>query len=102
MNALPGSNCGACGKAGCAGFAEALKKGEAMPLGCVVNNEEARIIATKYLPITENVALKMKIMDFAVGKNMNIENVQKYADILFQEGELNTRIDVFKILYTGG
>lgn len=66
------------------------------------NNEEARIIATKYLPITENVALKMKIMDFAVGKNMNIENVQKYADILFQEGELNTRIDVFKILYTGG
>ena len=28
---LPGSNCGACGKAGCSGFAEALKKGEAVP-----------------------------------------------------------------------
>jgi len=30
---LPGANCGACGKAGCAGFAEALLKGEAMPAG---------------------------------------------------------------------
>ena len=39
---LPGSNCGACGKAGCAAFAEALAKGEVMPAGCVVSNEEAR------------------------------------------------------------
>ena len=39
---LPGSNCGACGKAGCAGFAEALAKGEAMPAGCAVSNALAR------------------------------------------------------------
>jgi Na+-translocating ferredoxin:NAD+ oxidoreductase subunit B len=42
ISMLPGSNCGACGKAGCAGFAEALAKGEAIPAGCVVSNEEAR------------------------------------------------------------
>src|SRR3989338_8118245 len=41
LSKLPGSNCGACGKAGCAGFAEALRKGEAMPSGCVVSNDEA-------------------------------------------------------------
>lgn len=42
LSRLPGTNCGACGKAGCAAFAQALKKGEAMPSGCVVSNEEAR------------------------------------------------------------
>lgn len=42
ISMLPGSNCGACGKAGCAGFAEALARGEAIPAGCVVSNEEAR------------------------------------------------------------
>ena len=31
LSKLPGVNCGACGKPGCAGFAEALKKGEVIP-----------------------------------------------------------------------
>jgi Na+-translocating ferredoxin:NAD+ oxidoreductase subunit B len=55
---LPGSNCGACGKPGCAGFAEALKKGEAMPSGCVVSNEEARISIAKILGIDYNSKVK--------------------------------------------
>jgi Na+-translocating ferredoxin:NAD+ oxidoreductase RNF subunit RnfB len=42
ISILPGSNCGACGKAGCVGFAEALAKGEALPTGCVVSSEDAR------------------------------------------------------------
>ena len=42
LSLLPGSNCGACGRAGCAGFAEALVKGEVMPAGCAVSSEEAR------------------------------------------------------------
>lgn len=32
---LPGANCGACGFAGCAAFAEAVVKGDAHPSGCV-------------------------------------------------------------------
>lgn len=58
---LPHSNCGACGKAGCAGFAEALKKGEAVPSGCAVSNEEARrsiaqVLGIEYEPKTKTIA----------------------------------------------
>lgn len=58
---LPGGNCGACGKAGCAGFAQALKKGEAIPASCVVSNEEARkaiseILGIEYSPKLKTVA----------------------------------------------
>lgn len=42
LSRLPGANCGACGKAGCAAFAEALKNGEALPSSCTVSNDEAR------------------------------------------------------------
>ncbi len=35
MSILPGSNCGACGHAGCLGYAEALLKGETEPTGCL-------------------------------------------------------------------
>ena len=49
LTKLPGSNCGACGKAGCTGFAEALKKGELLPASCAVSNEEAPPPLTKLL-----------------------------------------------------
>lgn len=39
---LPGANCGACGKAGCIGFAEALIKGECTVEKCVVSNAARR------------------------------------------------------------
>ncbi len=35
MSILPGANCGACGCAGCLGFAETLVKGGGEPTGCV-------------------------------------------------------------------
>lgn len=61
MSVLPGANCGACGKAGCAGFAEALKKKEAIPSGCVVSNEEARksiaeLLGIDYKPKVKTIA----------------------------------------------
>ncbi|MBI5144450.1 MAG: RnfABCDGE type electron transport complex subunit B [Candidatus Omnitrophica bacterium] len=61
LSKLPGSNCGACGKAGCAGFAEALKKGEAMPAGCAVSNDEARssiaeLLGVEYKPKVKTIA----------------------------------------------
>ena len=58
LSILPGSNCGACGHAGCAGFAEALAKGEAMPAGCVVSNEEARRSIAHLLGIDHEERLK--------------------------------------------
>ncbi len=55
---LPGANCGACGKAGCAGFAEALKKGEVVPAACVVSNEDARKSISELLGIEYNPKVK--------------------------------------------
>lgn len=49
LSMLPGTNCGACGKAGCSGFAEALASGEADPTGCAVSNDQARKSIAKYL-----------------------------------------------------
>lgn len=40
--ALPGINCGACGYAGCAGYAEAVAKGEAAPNLCAPGGAECR------------------------------------------------------------
>lgn len=42
LELLPGSNCGACGKAGCSGFAEALVKNEAPIDGCAPGGEDVR------------------------------------------------------------
>lgn len=43
---LPAANCGACGYAGCAAFADALIKGEANPAGCLPGGAE----------VTQNIA----------------------------------------------
>lgn len=62
ISKLPGANCGACGKAGCTGFAEALKRGEALPSGCVVTNEDTRraiseILGVEYIPKVKEQAV---------------------------------------------
>ena len=38
---LPGSNCGACGEAGCRAFSEKLIEGALKPSGCTVSSEDA-------------------------------------------------------------
>lgn len=42
LELLPGTNCGACGKAGCSGFAEALVKNEASIDGCAPGGQKVR------------------------------------------------------------
>jgi len=39
---LPGNNCGACGEAGCAAFARALKEGKKSPAACTVASVETK------------------------------------------------------------
>ncbi|MBU1853301.1 MAG: RnfABCDGE type electron transport complex subunit B [Candidatus Omnitrophica bacterium] len=41
LSALPGANCGACGKAGCAGLAEAIAKGDTSLTSCPAADKEA-------------------------------------------------------------
>ncbi len=40
VDALPGNNCGACGRPGCRGFAEALLAGAAQPAECTVSSPD--------------------------------------------------------------
>lgn len=40
LGTLPGANCGACGKAGCAGLAEAIAKGDLSLTSCPAGGEE--------------------------------------------------------------
>ena len=58
LSKLPGANCGACGKAGCAGFAEALKSHEVMPAACAVCEDETRVAIAEILGIEHKTKVK--------------------------------------------
>jgi Na+-translocating ferredoxin:NAD+ oxidoreductase RNF subunit RnfB len=55
---LPGSNCGACGKAGCHGLAEALAKGEVENITCPVLHEDQRTQIAGILGIEQGQTTK--------------------------------------------
>jgi electron transport complex protein RnfB len=61
LSLLPGANCGACGKAGCMGFAEGLIHGECAVEQCVLSDEKkreaiARILGVEVGPKIKTVA----------------------------------------------
>jgi len=53
---LPGADCGACGKAGCRAFAEAVIAGEATPAECTVMGADERNEVADYLGIAAGSA----------------------------------------------
>lgn len=55
---LPGSNCGACGQAGCRAFGEALVRGEVQPAGCTVMTPDDRSDVAAYLGVDAGSATK--------------------------------------------
>jgi Na+-translocating ferredoxin:NAD+ oxidoreductase subunit B len=55
---LPGSNCGACGQAGCRAFAELLVKGEVQPATCTVMGEADREDVAAFLGVAAGEANK--------------------------------------------
>lgn len=57
---LPGANCGACGKAGCAGFAQALMHGELDLNSCAVMAQEKRKTIAELLGL--NLEQKTKLV----------------------------------------
>ena len=48
---LPGSNCGACGQAGCRAFAQAVIRGDVTPAECTVMGDEERQDVAAYLGV---------------------------------------------------
>lgn len=58
LSLLPGTNCGACGKAGCIGFAEALIKGECAVDKCAVSNAARRQKIGEFLGVEVKEKIK--------------------------------------------
>ena len=56
---LPGSNCGACGQAGCRAFAEAVINGQEVPASCTVMGEAEREDVADYLGVSAGEADKV-------------------------------------------
>ncbi len=50
-NLLPGTNCGACGQAGCRAFAEALVRGDIQPATCTVMSDDDVANVAEYLGV---------------------------------------------------
>jgi len=58
LSILPGANCGACGKAGCAGFAEAIAKGDTSLTGCPAGGDEVSGKIADILGVKKQVTVK--------------------------------------------
>lgn len=60
---LPGINCGACGYAGCSGFAKAIVEGKTTPERCKPNKKENIAYIKKYISNTTDEFGKYKEKD---------------------------------------
>lgn len=61
LKVLPGSNCGACGQAGCSAFAEAVVKGDIPPDGCVAGGSSVELKIDGILGLKAGVRQKEEI-----------------------------------------
>jgi NitT/TauT family transport system substrate-binding protein len=65
------------------------------------NKEAALKILPKYTKIDSTLTMKIPLVKFSkIDKNTDIVSYQKYADIMFENGILNKKIDVSKLLIT--
>ena len=58
------------------------------------NPEEAKKHLVKYTPITEDIVHKVNILQFNKFGEENVSNMQKFADYMFENGLLNSNIQV--------
>jgi len=59
IEALPGANCGGCGYPGCSGMGNAIVRGEALPSGCPVGNEDTVKNISAIMGLEVSMATKM-------------------------------------------
>jgi len=71
VSLLPGTNCGACGQAGCRAFAMTLLAGEASPAGCSVSSPAAHRRIANFLQVTVGVA-ERRVARLACAGDRNI------------------------------
>ncbi len=80
LSALPGSNCGACGKAGCAALAESIAKGDASLTSCSAGGEEVYFKIADILG-TERVSAQKKIARARCGGGKNAKDKFLYEGV---------------------
>ncbi len=78
---LPGANCGACGMAGCIGFAEGLIRGNCTVEGCVVSPEKARRDIAGILGIEAKIKIKKLAVLHCHGGNKRVKDKFIYQGI---------------------
>ncbi|MFH1442240.1 MAG: RnfABCDGE type electron transport complex subunit B [Candidatus Omnitrophota bacterium] len=78
---LPGVNCGACGKAGCMAFTEALIEGSITPDKCAVCSEEARSEIAKILGIEAKSKIKKTAVLHCHGGSKRVKDKYIYEGI---------------------
>ncbi len=77
---LPGANCGACGYAGCAQFAEAVARGETDPAGCIPGGTNTANALAKELGLEIAETEPLVAIVFCIGDN------EKAVDLFVYEG----------------
>jgi ABC-type nitrate/sulfonate/bicarbonate transport system substrate-binding protein len=58
------------------------------------NPEEAKIIVTRYIPLDTNISIKSNLYEYEKLADINKSNVQKLADILFENKAIEGDVDV--------
>jgi len=80
LSALPGSNCGACGRAGCAALAESIAKGDASLTSCSAGGEEVYFKIAGILG-TEKVSTQKKMARMKCGGGKNAKDKFLYEGV---------------------
>jgi electron transport complex protein RnfB len=80
LSALPGSNCGACGKAGCAALAESIAKGDVSLTSCSAGGEEVYFKIADILG-TERVSTQKRIARVRCGGGKNAKEKFLYEGV---------------------
>lgn len=81
MAKLPGANCGACGMAGCIGFAEGLIQGTCSIEKCAVSEEESRADIAKILGVEAKTKVKKVALLHCHGGNQRAKDKFIYDGI---------------------
>ena len=80
LSALPGANCGVCGKAGCAGLAEAIAKGDTSLTSCPVAGEDSYNKIADILGVEIEARVK-KIARVKCGGGRSAKNKYTYQGV---------------------
>ncbi|MFO7951980.1 MAG: RnfABCDGE type electron transport complex subunit B [Bacillota bacterium] len=79
--ALPGSNCGACGYPGCATFAEAVVSGEAAPNGCIAGGKDTAEVIAEELGMEIGDSESVIATVFCIGDNKKAADRFRYEGV---------------------